>query len=154
MSATSSLPGSGAQQENAANRPAYTEFHPRWFRKRVSTWWWLGEWHYLKFILREISSIAVALSVGITLWQLSTLRDGAQAYAQFQERMHSPWMIAISVIIFCFVIFHSVTWFNLTPRAMPAVRVGGKRVPEVMIALPNYFIWVAISAIVAWAVVR
>ena len=96
----------------------------------------------------------MALSVAIILWQLSALRNGPEAYAQFQDRMQSPWMIAVSVIIFGFVMFHSITWFNLTPRAMPAVRVGGKRVPEVMIALPNYFIWIAISAIVAWAVLR
>lgn len=138
----------------SGTQPAYTEFHPRWYRKRVSTWWWLGEWHYLKFILRELSSIAVALSVGFTLWQLSALRSDPEAYAQFQTRMQSPWMIAISVIVFAFVIFHSITWFNLTPRAMPAVRLGGKRVPEVMIALPNYFIWAAISAVVGWAVLR
>ena len=26
---------------------AYTEYHPRWYRRRVSTWWWLARWSYL-----------------------------------------------------------------------------------------------------------
>ena len=114
----------------------------------------MGQWRYFKFILREISSIAVALGVGLVLMQVSALRHGPEAYAKFESRMHSPLMIAISLFILIFVIFHSITWFNLTPRAMPAVRVGGKRVPEIAIALPNYFAWIAVSAFVAWVVLR
>ena len=37
--------------------PAYTEYHPRWYRRRVSTYWWMGRWSYLVFILRELSRI-------------------------------------------------------------------------------------------------
>src|SRR5207302_2908108 len=50
--------------------PLYQEFHPRWYRPRVSVYWWLGQWQYLKFILREISSVFVAVFVVITLLQL------------------------------------------------------------------------------------
>src|SRR5438132_766531 len=48
--------------EMSDTRPSdrYTEYHPRWYRTRVSTWWWLARWPYLKFILREISSVFVA----------------------------------------------------------------------------------------------
>ena len=41
--------------------------------------------------------------------------------------------------------FHAVTWFNLAPKAM-AIRVGGKRLPDLMIAAPNYVAWVVVSA--------
>ena len=41
-------------------RPAYTEYHPRWLRPRMSVYWWLGRWPYVRFILRELSSLAVA----------------------------------------------------------------------------------------------
>src|SRR5712692_8523102 len=37
----------------AASTPAYTLNHPRWYRKRVSTYWWLQRWEYLRFVLRE-----------------------------------------------------------------------------------------------------
>ena len=47
--------------------PHYTEYHPRWYRPRVSTYWWLGRWPYLRFILRELSSLAVAFFVVLTL---------------------------------------------------------------------------------------
>ena len=45
---------------HSSTTPAYTEFHPRWYRPKITTYWWLGRWPYVKFILRELSSVAVA----------------------------------------------------------------------------------------------
>jgi len=135
------------------DQAARSEFHPRWYRERVSTWWWLGEWHYLKFILRELTSISVAWFVVLTLFQLRALWHGPETYAHFTGLLQSPVMIALNAIAFCFVMFHTITWFNLAPRAMP-VRIGGKRVPEFLVAAPNYVLWIAVSAFVGWLLLR
>ena len=131
----------------------YTTHHPRWYRVRVSTYWWLGKWHYLKFVLRELSSIFVAYFVVITLLLIQSISRGPEAYARFEERMRNPLMIALDSISFLFVLFHTVSWFNLAPRAM-VVRLGGKRVPEILIAGSNYAAWLVISASVAWFILR
>lgn len=131
----------------------YTDYHPRWYRPQVSVYWWLGHRQYLKFILRELSSVPVALVVLMTLFQLRALRNGEEAYARFAHKMQSPVIIAISVICLFFVILHSITWFNLTPRAMP-VRVRGKRLPEWMVAAPNYALWIAVTGFVGWLVLK
>jgi fumarate reductase subunit C len=136
-----------------ARRTAYTEFRPRWYRAHVSTWWWMSRWSYLRFILREISSVFVAWFVAELLLALSALSSGAQEYAGFQEFLRSPVVVATNVISLFFVTFHAITWFNLAPKAM-AVRVGGKRIPDLWIAGPNYLAWAVISAIVAWFLVR
>ncbi len=136
-----------------ARRTAYTEFRPRWYRADVSTWWWMGRWSYLKFILREISSVFVAWFVAELLLALSALSRGPQDYARFQGFLRSPVVVVTNVISLFFVTFHAVTWFNLAPKAM-AVRVGGKRIPDLWIAGPNYLAWAAVSAIVAWFLVR
>lgn len=135
----------------SAVAPAYTEFHPRWYRRQVSTYWWLGKWAYVKFILRELSSVAVAWTVALILYQVWELTRGPEAYARFEHRMASPLMIAINVVAFAFLLFHSITWFNLAPKAM-AVRVGGKRVPAILISGPQYGAWIVISAIVLFIV--
>ena len=129
----------------------YTEYHPRWYRKRVSTYWWLHSWAYFKFILREISSVAVAYFIVLTLFQIRALTRGPEAYAEFENLLESPLIIILSAISFLFVVFHAITWFNLTPRAV-AIRIGGKRLPDLLIAAPNYAAWVLISAAVAWFV--
>jgi fumarate reductase subunit C len=131
--------------------PEYTEFHPRWYRPPISTYWWLGKWAYVKFILRELSSLAVAWTVGLILYQATSSAAGPEAYSSFEQRMSLPLMIAINVIAFAFLLFHSITWFNLAPKAM-AVRVGGKRVPGLLISGPQYLAWIAVSAIVFYIV--
>jgi fumarate reductase subunit C len=133
--------------------PMYTDYHPRWYRPKVSVYWWLGQWGYLKFILRELSSVPVALVVVMTLLQLRALRHGPEAYARLQHLMRTPGVIAVSVISLFFVVFHTVTWFNLTPRAI-TVRVRGKRIPEWLVAAPNYAVWIVVSGAVTLLVLR
>ncbi len=131
--------------------PAPTEHHPRWYRKRVSTYWWLHDWFSLRFILREVSSVFVATFVLITLLQIRALGRGPEAYAAFQQRLGSPPFLALSAVSLLFVVFHTITWFNVASRVM-TVRVRGRRIPDFMIAAPHYAAWIAASGLVAWVV--
>lgn len=131
--------------------PAYTLYRPKWYRKRVSTWWWAQQWRSFKFILRELSSVAVGYVGAILLLLLWSLTRGPETYAELQSWLKTPGVIVMSVIALLFVLYHSITWFNLAPKAMP-VRVGGKRLPEWMVAAPNYVAWIAISAAIIWFV--
>ena len=133
--------------------PLYTEYHPRWYRPRVSVYWWLGQWQYLKFILRELSSVFVGFAVVMTILQLRALRGGPEAYARLQHQLRSPMAVVVSIVSVFFVLFHTFTWFNLTPRAM-SVRMRGQRIPEWLIAAPNYAVWMVVSSAVTWLVLR
>jgi fumarate reductase subunit C len=130
-----------------------TEYVPKSYHPRVSTYWWLGRWAYAKFILREISSIFVAWVVVTTLLQVRALKAGPAAYAQFQAWLATPWVLVLNAISLFFVVFHAVTWFNLAPKAM-VVRMRGKRLPAAAIAAPNYAAWVVVSATVLWILLR
>ncbi len=133
--------------------PAYREFRPKWYRTRVSTYWWLSQWSYTKFILRELSSVFVAYFIVITLMQVQALGQGPAAYATFQEFMTHPFVVLLNVVTFLFLLLHTITWFNLTPRAI-VLRLGGKRVPDFLIIAPNYVAWLVMSGVVAWFILR
>jgi fumarate reductase subunit C len=130
-----------------------TEYLPRTYQTRVSTYWWLKSWAYLKFILREASSVFVAWFVVVTLLQVRAIASGPAEYAASQEWLRSPFILALNIVSFLFVLFHAITWFNLAPKAM-AVRVGGKRLPNLAISGPQYIAWIVISAGVAWVLLR
>ncbi len=132
---------------------SYTPYHPKWYRKRVSTYWWLESWAFTKFILRELTSLGVAYVVALTILQIHMLSHGPEAYAGFEDLMKNPFIIALNVISFLLVVYHTITWFNLAPRAM-TVRVAGKRVPGFLISGPNFVAWLVVSAIVAWFLLR
>ena len=131
----------------------YTTYHPRWYRRRMSVWWWLKNRAYTKFVLREMTSVFVAFFAMLYLWQLRALVQGPDAYAQFMARLKTPLFLTVDTVAFIFVLFHAITWFNLTPTAM-VVRVRGKRVPDKIVAGSNYVVWVLLSGIVAWIFTR
>ena len=134
-------------------RPAYTEYHPRWYRPRMSTWWWLRSGHYLAFILRELSSVFVAWSVVYLLLLVRAVSQGEASYQQLVSWSRSPGILVGNVVSLIFVVYHAVTWFNLAPQAM-VVHLRGRRVPGAWIAASNYGAWALVSALVAWLLLR
>jgi fumarate reductase subunit C len=131
----------------------YTRYHPRWYRRRMSVWWWLKDRAYVKFVLRELTSVFVAFFALLYLSQLRALARGPDAYAQFLARLKTPFFLTVDIVALVFVLFHTITWFNLTPTAM-VVRVRGKRVPGKIVAGSNYVVWVLLSGVVAWILTR
>ena len=133
--------------------PHYTLYHPRWYRRRVSVWWWLQNRAYTRFVLRELTSVFVAFFAAVSLWQLRALAQGPAAYAQFLARLKTPLLLALDTVAFFFVLFHAITWFNLAPKAM-VVRLRGKRVPDWVIVGSNYAAWLVLSGAVAFVLLR
>jgi fumarate reductase subunit C len=136
-----------------STEPHYTLYHPRWYRRRVSVWWWLQNRSYTAFVLRELTSVFVAFFALVYLWQLRALVHGPEAYAQFLARLKTPRVLALDTVAFLFVLFHAITWFNLTPKAM-VVRLRGKRVPDWVIVALNYVAWLVLSGVVAFVLLR
>ncbi len=131
----------------------YTPYHPRWYRRRVSVWWWLQNRTYATFVLRELTSVFVAFFAAVSLWQLRALEQGPDAYARFLARLSTPLFVALHGIVLLFVLFHSITWFNLAPKAI-VVRLSGKRVPDWVVVSLNYAAWLVLSGAVAFIVLR
>jgi fumarate reductase subunit C len=132
----------------------YHEHHPQWLRRRVSTYWWLERWPYVVFILREISSVFVAWFVLYLILLFRAMTRDAIAYQAFLDWSARPWVLLLNVVSAFFIIFHSITWLNLAPKAMVVHAPGGKRVPPSVIALSNYAALVVASALVAWLLLR
>ncbi len=129
------------------DKPNYTEFHPRWYRPRMSTYWWIKRTSHLAFILRELSSIFIAWFVLYLLLLVDSVREPAR-YREFLDWSAKPVVVMVNTITLGFVVFHAVTWFNLAPKAM-VVHMGGKRIPPFWIAAANYLAWVVVSVLVA-----
>ena len=132
-----------------SDRPLYTEYHPRWIRTRMSTYWWLQRRSYLAFILRELSSIFVGWFVVYLLLLVGAVSQGASRYQEFLAWSGRPAVLALNIVSFFFIVYHAITWFNLAPKAM-VVRVAGTRVPGFLIAGSNYLAWAMASALVGW----
>jgi fumarate reductase subunit C len=129
----------------------YTVYHPKWYRRPVSVWWWLKKASYTRFVARELTSLAVAYFALLMLWHAWAVGRGPEAYARFAEWMATPLFVVSNVLALGGVLFHALTWFHLAPKAM-AVRLRGRRVPDWAVTGGNYLAWVVASAVVAYVV--
>ena len=136
-----------------SGKPPYTLYHPRWYRRRMSVWWWLQDRAYTGFVLREITCVFVAFFALTYLCQLRAIAKGPEAYAQFLAYLRTAPFLVLNAVAFIFVLIHSITWFNLAPKAM-VVRLGGMRVPDGVIIIMNYAAWLVLSGAVAFILTR
>ena len=125
----------------------------RLYRPRISTWWWTRKRTYVVFVLRELSSIAIAWFVVFLLLSVYAVGQSETAYRNFLDWAASPWVIALNVLALAFVLLHTVTWFALTPQAME-VRLDGRKVPTFHILAGQYTGLVVVSLFVLWLVTR
>ena len=127
----------------------YTDYHPRWLRRHVSTYWWLEKPAYFAFILREASCLFVAWFVVYLLMLMGAALEGEVSYQQMLAWSATPWVVTLNVVSFLFLILHAVTFFQAAPQAM-VVHAGRTRVPDRLVLLGHYAAWAAASAVVAW----
>ena len=124
----------------------------RYHRQRVPLLWWARRRSYATFMLREVSSLFVAVFVVELLFLVRAVTNGPAAYDDFLDTMANPAMILLNVVALAFVLLHAVTFANLTPRAM-VVKIRGRRVPSRAILAGVYFGWLVVTAFLAWLVV-
>lgn len=130
---------------------AVSRNHPHSYQTRTPIFWWTKKWSNVKFITRELTSVFVAGYAVVLLLQIRALLHGLEAYANFLEWLKTPFSIVLHAVGFLFVVFHSVTWFNLAPKAM-VIRLGKKTLPGSLIAMSNYTAWLVVSVLIAWII--
>jgi len=126
--------------------------YARLYKPKVRLLWWLSRRSYLLFVLRELSSVFVAWTVVYLLLLVRAVSQGEAEYERFLHRAASPWLVVLNVVALAFVLFHAITFVNLTPQAM-VLRVRGRRVPGRLLAVSLYLALFVVSAFLAWLVV-
>ena len=123
------------------------------YHRPVQAAWWLKRRPYILFIIRELTSLFVGFYCLLLLVILYKLGQGEEAYNAMLAFLKSGPMVALHVVTLVFTVYHSITWFNLTPKAL-VIPMGEKRVPDVLIAGSNYVAWVVFSVILYWIIVK
>jgi len=119
------------------------------YMRKVPNTWWLQRRPYFLFIVRELTSVAVAGYCAFLLYLLYALGEGPEAYAAAIRMMASPTSTALHAVGLLLVLYHTITWFSATPKVL-VFHIGEERVPAVLIAGAHYAGWLIVSAFVAW----
>ncbi len=125
------------------SRP-YRAPHPwNWFLKRPN---------YVRFMLRELTAVGIGAYLVFLLVLLARLRGGEPALAELLVSLRSAPSIVLHALALVAALVHSITWFNLTPKAMP-VFLGEKRLAGAVVAVGmGYLPWLVVSILILWGV--
>ena len=111
--------------------------------------WFFRQPRYLRYMARESSCLFIGAYGLMMVWGLKQLADGPAAWGAFLARLQSPSSIAFHVLALGFALYHTITWFNLTPKALP-VQVGEEFVPDGVIVGAHYVGWGLLSLAVLY----
>ena len=121
------------------------------YRKPVSNTWWLESKPYFFFVIREFTSLFVAGYCLFLLVFIAKAGDSQEAYATLILSLKSPISMVLHLISFTFILYHAITWFNLTPKIM-VLHLGEERIPNTLIAGAVYLSWGVVSLIISWLI--
>lgn len=133
--------------------PLYTDYHPRWLRRRVSTYWWLEKPSYFAFVLREGSCMFVGWFAVYLLMLIRAVLQGEASYQQLLAFSERRWVLGLNIVSFLFLVYHAITFFDAAPRAL-VLHVGKTRVPGSLVGAGHYAAWLAVSAFMFWLLLR
>ena len=85
------------------------------------------------------------------LFFILKIGDGNETYNLLIIFLKSPLILVFHLISFPFILYHTITWFNLTPKIM-VVQIGEGKVPKELIAGLVYISWGLVSLILIWLI--
>ena len=108
--------------------------------------WWLRQGRYIRYMMRELSSLFIGIFSVIMICGLYQLSQGETEFTAFTNSLwNNLWWL--SVITFLFATYHSYTWFIVTPKAMP-LKFSGKRIAPWIIIGAHMLLWLLCSIFV------
>ncbi|TFG86542.1 MAG: fumarate reductase subunit C [Chromatiales bacterium] len=105
---------------------------PRTYIRPMGSWWRRLP-YYRRYMVREATCIAViayALVLLVGLWRLT---QGREAFDAWRVALATPASLLAHGVLLAAFVFHAWTWFEVMPKTLPILRVGGKRVADATI---------------------
>jgi fumarate reductase subunit C len=90
--------------------------------------WWKRDPFFVAYMWRETTAFAVALSSVILCVGLVRLAQGEAAWNGWVDALKSPLSLALHAVLLVAMFVHAKSWFEIMPKTMSALHMGGQRV--------------------------
>lgn len=90
--------------------------------------WWRRDPYFMRYMVREATALAVALYAIVLLAGVLCLAQGEAAWNGWLQAMRSPLSIGLHVVMLAAMIYHTLSWFQIMPKTLPMMFIGGQRV--------------------------
>jgi fumarate reductase subunit C len=114
------------------------------YHRKMPATWWLTQRSYFLFMLRELSSVFIALFLVVYLFQIYQLSKGPDAYSAFAQKLSSPGWILFHLVALLFALYHSITWFQSSAVVLP-LRIGERLISRPIVMALHVGAWAIVS---------
>jgi fumarate reductase subunit C len=121
---------------------------PREYAWRMPTSWWTRNRHYVLYVIREFTSVPLALWL---LWLLVEIQRASSGPAHYSPH-GSPAFVVFSIIVLLFSLYHTYTFLTLSGSIIH-FKVLARPVPSRLIVLSEFGLWIATSAVVGFVLI-
>jgi fumarate reductase subunit C len=110
--------------------------------------WWRRNPYFVRYMIREGSSVFLAAYGIILLVGLWRLTQGREAWDAWRAAMATPLSAVFHWLALLTVGYHAYTWWKVSPKTAPDLRFGGRPVPEILIAGGGWLAMLGASVLV------
>ena len=125
-----------------------TETRP-YVRAPHRTAWYLSHRRYMQHMAQELTCVFIGAYALVLLWAIGALAAGETAWLAFLQGLGSPLALMLQWLVLLVTLYHTVSWFAVTPKAMP-IQIGERFLPGAVIAGAHYVVWVILSLAVLY----
>ena len=109
--------------------------------------WWRRDPYFVRYMWRETTAVAVAAYALLLASGLVCLARGEAAWNAWLALLRTPWSIALHFVLLVAFIVHAKSWFEIMPKTLPMLFVGGRRVDAATITRAGWGAALAASAL-------
>jgi fumarate reductase subunit C len=114
----------------------------------MPTNWWTRRRHYVLYMLREFTSVPMALWLIWLLWEIQRAGNGPKGYYPPTSTL----FVAFSVVVLLFALYHSYTFLKLA-GVIIRIKVFDRPVPPRVIVFAMFAQWALASLIVGFVLI-
>ena len=115
--------------------------------------WWRRNPFYVRYMIREASSVFLAIYTVILLVGLLRLTQGEAAYEAWRAALTSFGSVVFHALAMLTVGYHAYTWWKVAPKTAPDLRFAGRPFPQLVMTACGWLATLGVSALV-YIVVR
>ena len=94
---------------------------------RTMQGWWRRDPFFVRYMVREATAVAVAAYTIVLTVGVIRLAQGEAAWNGWLAALRTPWALLLHVVLLIAMVVHAKRWFEIMPKTMPMMFVGGRR---------------------------
>ena len=120
---------------------------------RTMQGWWRRDPFFVRYMVCETTALAVAAYAVILTFGVVRLAQGEAAWNGWLAALKSPASLLLHAVLLVAMVVHARSWFEIMPKTMPMIFIGGRRLAGATITRAGWAATVFASValyLVAW----